>query len=219
MKYNEFKKRLISSILMVPAIIFIVWLGSYYFIFFLYLCFAISVYEWIKMSNSKKHLVPGLFLLMLSFYSAYKVRYTSYNDFDGALLFLFILFICVLTDLGGYFFGKILKGPKLTKISPKKTISGFIGGFLLPLLIFYILYKSEVLTFNNKNLSVNFSSIIFFIITISFISQVGDIAVSYFKRLSGIKNSGNIIPGHGGILDRIDGMIFVFLISYFLYLK
>ena len=219
MKYNEFKKRLISSILMVPAIIFIVWLGSYYFIFFLYLCFAISVYEWIKMSNSKKHLVPGLFLLMLSFYSAYKVRYTSYNDFDGALLFLFILFICVLTDLGGYFFGKILKGPKLTKISPKKTISGFIGGFLLPLLIFYILYKSEVLTFNNKNLSVNFSSIIFFIITISFISQVGDIVVSYFKRLSGIKNSGNIIPGHGGILDRIDGMIFVFLITYFLYIK
>ena len=57
---------------------------------------------------------------MLSFYSAYKVRYTSYNDFDGASLFLFILFICVLTDLGGYFFGKILKGPKLTKISPKK---------------------------------------------------------------------------------------------------
>ena len=219
MKYNEFKKRLISSILMVPAIIFIVWLGSYYFIFFLYLCFAISVYEWIKMSNSKKHLVPGLFLLMLSFYSAYKVRYTSYNDFDGALLFLFILFICVLTDLGGYFFGKILKGPKLTKISPKKTISGFIGGFVLPLLIFYLLFNSDVLTFKNKNLSVNFSSIIFFIITISFISQVGDIVVSYFKRLSGIKNSGNIIPGHGGILDRIDGMIFVFLITYFLYIK
>ena len=69
------------------------------------------------------------------------------------------------------------------------------------------------------NVPLNFSSIIFFIITISFISQVGDIAVSYFKRLSGIKNSGNIIPGHGGILDRIDGMIFVFLITYYLYLK
>ena len=219
MKYNEFKNRLISSILMVPAIIFIVLLGSYYFIFFLYLCFAISVYEWIKMSNSKKYLVPGVFLLMLSFYSAYKVRYTSYNEFDGASLFLFILFICVLTDLGGFFFGKILKGPKLTKISPKKTISGFIGGFLLPLLIFYALIKGEFLTFNNQNLTENFLSFIFFIITISFISQIGDIAVSFFKRLSGIKNSGNIIPGHGGILDRIDGMIFVFLISYFLYLK
>ena len=219
MKYSEFRMRLLSSFLMVPVIIFIVLLGSYYFILFLYLCFAISIYEWINMSNSKKYLVPGLFFLMLSFYSAYKTRYTSYNDFEGASLFLFILFICILTDLGGYFFGKILKGPKLTKISPKKTISGFIGGFVLPLLIFYLLFKSEVLTFKNKNLSVNFSSIIFFIITISFISQVGDIAVSYFKRLSGIKNSGNIIPGHGGILDRIDGMIFVFLISYFLYLK
>ena len=219
MKFSEFNKRLISSILMVPVIIFIVLLGSYYFIFFLYLCFAISIYEWINMSNSKKYLVPGLFLLMMSFYSAYKVRYTSYNEFDGTYLFLFILFICILTDLGGYFFGKILKGPKLTKISPKKTISGFLGGFLLPLLIFYVLVKSEIFTLNNKNLTENFLSFIFFIIIISFISQVGDIAVSYFKRLSGIKNSGNIIPGHGGILDRIDGMIFVFLISYFLYLK
>ena len=219
MKYSEFNKRLISSILMVPAIIFIVLLGSYYFIFFLYICFAISIYEWINISNSKKYLVPGIFLLTLSFYSAYKVRYTSYNEFDGVYLFLFIIFICVLTDLGGYFFGKLLKGPKLTKISPKKTISGFVGGFLLPLLTFYVLVKSEILTFNNKNLTENFLSFIFFIITISFISQVGDITVSYFKRVSGIKNSGNIIPGHGGILDRIDGMIFVFLISYFLYFK
>ena len=219
MKYSEFSKRLISSILMVPAIIFIVLIGSYYFIFFLYICFAISIYEWINISNSKKYLVPGIFLLMLSFYSAYKVRYTSYNEFDGVYLFLFILFICVLTDIGGYFFGKILKGPKLTKISPKKTISGFVGGFLLPLLTFYVLVKSEIIIFNNKNLNENFLSFIFFVITISFISQIGDIAVSFFKRLSGIKNSGNIIPGHGGILDRIDGMIFVFLISYFLYLK
>ena len=219
MKYSEFNKRLMSSILIVPAVFFIVLLGSYYFIFFLFICFAISIYEWIKISNSKKYLVPGIFLIMLSFYSAYKVRYSSYNDFEGSSLFLFILFICVLTDLGGYFFGKILKGPKLTKISPKKTISGFIGGFLLPLLVFYILLKSEILTFNIINLNESFLSIIFFIITISFISQIGDITVSYFKRLSGIKNSGNIIPGHGGILDRIDGMIFVFLISYFLYLK
>ena len=219
MKYSEFKKRFISSILMVPAIFFIVLLGSYYFIFFLYLCFAISIYEWINMSNSKKYLVPGLFLLMLSFYAAYKVRYSSYYGVDGAALFLFILFICVLTDLGGYFFGKILKGPKLTKISPKKTISGFIGGFLLPLLIFYILLKTEILIFKDEILNENFSSLILFTIVISFISQIGDISISFFKRLSGIKNSGNIIPGHGGILDRIDGMIFVFLISYFLYLK
>ena len=151
---------------MVPAIFLISLLGSYYFIFFLYLCFAISIYEWINMSNSKKYLVPGLFLLMLSFYAAYKVRYSSYYGFDGASLFLFILFICVLTDLGGYFFGKILKGPKLTKISPKKTITGFIGGFLLPLLIFYILLKTEILIFKDEILNENFSSLILFIIVI-----------------------------------------------------
>ena len=145
MKYSEFNKRVISSILIAPAVFLIVFLGSYYFIFFLYLCFAISIYEWINISNSKKYLVPGIFFLMLSFYSAYKVRYSSYNDFEGSSLFLFILLICVLTDLGGYFFGKMLKGPKLTKISPKKTISGFIGGFLLPLLILYVLLKGEIL--------------------------------------------------------------------------
>ena len=219
MNYNEFIKRFISSILLIPLIVFIVIIGSYSFTFFLYLCFAISAFEWVNMSTSKKYLVPGLFVLMLSFYSAYKIRFTSYDEIDGALLFLFILFICVLTDLGGYFFGKILKGPKLSKISPKKTISGFIGGFILPLLIFYLLTKSKILIFDNNYLDVNFKLIIFFIITTSFISQIGDLTISYFKRLSGIKNSGKIIPGHGGILDRIDGMIFVFLISYFLYLK
>ena len=219
MNYNEFIKRFISSILLIPLIVFIVIIGSYSFTFFLYLCFAISAFEWVNMSTSKKYLVPGLFVLMLSFYSAYKIRFTNYDEIDGALLFLFILFICVLTDLGGYFFGKILKGPKLSKISPKKTISGFVGGFILPLLIFYLLTKSKILIFDNNYLNVNFKLIIFFIITTSFISQIGDLTISYFKRLSGIKNSGKIIPGHGGILDRIDGMIFVFLISYFLYLK
>ena len=219
MNYNEFTKRFISSILLIPLIVFIVIIGSYSFTFFLYLCFAISAFEWVNMSTSKKYLVPGLFVLMLSFYSAYKIRFTNYDEIDGALLFLFILFICVLTDLGGYFFGKILKGPKLSKISPKKTISGFVGGFILPLLIFYLLTKSKILIFDNNYLNVNFELIIFFIITTSFISQIGDLTISYFKRLSGIKNSGKIIPGHGGILDRIDGMIFVFLISYFLYLK
>ena len=219
MIYNEFITRLISSILLIPLIVFIVMIGSYYFTFFLYLCFVISTFEWVKISNSKKYFVPGLFVLMLSFYSAYKIRFTGYDDFAGASLFLFILFICVLTDLGGYFFGKILKGPKLTRISPKKTISGFVGGFILPLLVFYLLTKSKILIFDNNYLNINFTLINFFIITTSFISQIGDLTISYFKRLSGIKNSGKIIPGHGGILDRIDGMIFVFLISNFLYLK
>ena len=219
MKLNEFKKRLISSILLVPIVLYIVFLGSYYFIFFLYLCFVISIYEWISMSKLRKYLIPGLVFLMLSFYSAYKIRYTSHFDYNGTTLFLFILSICILTDLGGYIFGNLIKGPKLTKISPKKTIAGFIGGFLLPLTIFYVFTKSQTLILNNRNFEENFLLILFFIINISFISQIGDIIISYFKRNSGIKNSGKIIPGHGGILDRIDGMIFVFFISYFFYLK
>ena len=212
---KELQKRILSSVFLIPVSFFFIIQGSYTFIFFLSLIFLVTGSEWFKMTKNKDLLrIFGLFFLFFSFFSSVYLR-----QYIGLNFFLFLITVCIFTDIGGYFFGKTIKGPKLTKISPKKTISGFVGGFLLPLLIFYLLIKGEFVSFNNQILTENFLSFIFFIITISFISQIGDIAVSYFKRLSGIKNSGNIIPGHGGILDRIDGMIFVFLISYFLYLK
>ena len=110
-------------------------------------------------------------------------------------------------------FGKIFKGPKLTKISPNKTLAGSFGGYFCSVgnvLLFYYFY---FLNFHNLNLD---SSLILFTIIISTISQIGDIIISYFKRQSNIKNTGNIIPGHGGILDRIDGMIFAFPSCYLL---
>ena len=121
----------------------------------------------------------------------------------------FVILICVSTDVGGYIFGKTLKGPKLTKISPNKTYAGMIGGYLLSLISISIV--SNFMSYNNFNFK-------FFIIIIilSTVSQAGDILVSYFKRLSKLKNTGNIIPGHGGLLDRIDGMIFAFPTYYFL---
>ena len=111
-------------------------------------------------------------------------------------------------------FGKIFKGPKLTNISPKKTYSGVIGSYILPILIIYILLSN---IFNLEfNLDIFEYNIFVYVIFISSVSQVGDIIISYFKRLSKIKDTGNIIPGHGGILDRIDGMIFVFPFFYVL---
>ena len=116
------------------------------------------------------------------------------------------LFICISTDIGGYFFGKIFKGPKLTKISPNKTYAGMIGGFFFSILfiLFYFNYIEHGVTIN----------LLIITILISSVSQIGDIIISYFKRLSKIKNTGNIIPGHGGLLDRIDGMIFAFPVYY-----
>ena len=111
-------------------------------------------------------------------------------------------------------FGKTLKGPKLTRISPNKTFSGFFGSLFLAVIIIFSLLKF----LNVKNLFKDSFDIELFLIilVISLISQIGDIIISYFKRLSKIKNTGKIIPGHGGLLDRIDGMIFAFPIYYIL---
>ena len=124
--------------------------------------------------------------------------------------FLMILIICITTDIGGYVFGKIFKGPKLIKISPNKTYSGVVGGFLLSIVVAYLFNLKYDNYFPGNQ---NFLMDMFFIMTvflISSISQIGDLIISYFKRASNLKNTGNLFPGHGGLLDRIDGMIFVF---------
>ena len=122
-------------------------------------------------------------------------------------IFLFIIIICISNDIGGYFFGKFFKGPKLSKISPNKTYSGMLGGILLAIFFSYLLELSSDFE-NQKNLSNIDLAII--VLIISSISQIGDLIISFFKRICKIKNTGNILPGHGGLLDRIDGMIFVF---------
>ena len=126
------------------------------------------------------------------------------------VFFIYFFHCCVLTDLGGYIFGKILKGPKLTKYSPNKTYSGLLGSFFLSLLLIPI--NSFLILIENYS----FMELIFFILIVSGVSQMGDIFISYFKRISKIKDTGRIIPGHGGLLDRIDGMLFAFPIAYLL---
>ena len=121
--------------------------------------------------------------------------------------------VCIFTDIGGYFFGKIIKGPRLTKISPKKTYSGVFGSFLISLLfgLIYIKYlgkKSRII------LETDPTFIIILILLISLVSQIGDLIISYFKRKAKLKDTGKILPGHGGFLDRIDGIIFVMPITY-----
>ena len=101
----------------------------------------------------------------------------------------------------------------MTKISPNKTYAGMLGSFLMPSISIYIF-----LYFSNQEFFKFTKEIFFFILIISFISQLGDLLVSYFKRKSNIKDTGNIIPGHGGVLDRIDGMILAFPFSYLFFI-
>ena len=112
---QEFIKRFISSILLIPIVIFFVIKGSYVFNFFILICFAITSYEWFTMTKNKPYIFLGFIFIIFSFYTVYYLR----NEFyDNYIYFLMILFICIFTDIGGYVFGKIFKGPKLTKISP-----------------------------------------------------------------------------------------------------
>ena len=205
---NELLKRILSSIFLIPLIIFLILEGSFVFIFFIIICFFISSYEWLNMSKKKSYSTLGVSFLIFSFYSIYKLRINTYDDY---LYLFFVITVCISTDIGGYFFGKTFKGPKLTKISPNKTYAGMIGSFLFSL-IFSIIFINIVL---DENLYLNW---LILIILLSSISQFGDIFISYFKRVSKIKDTGKIIPGHGGLLDRIDGMIFVFPVAYIFFL-
>jgi len=204
---KEIIKRILSSLVLIPVAFFFIVKGSLFFNFFLLICLVTTSYEWHMMSKKKSYNIFGHLFLLFSFICAYLIYNSGEvgfvnNSGAGLYVFLGILLVCISTDLGGYIFGKILKGPKLTKVSPNKTYAGVFGGYFLS-----IIFLSSYVNFNDHNFELeNFLLVIF----ISTISQIGDITVSYFKRLSKIKNTGKLIPGHGGILDRIDGMIFAF---------
>ena len=208
---KELSKRILSSLILIPITLFFIMEGSFLFNFLILICLLISLYEWHKMSSKKSYYLLGLFFIFVSFYSAYKIRTSVIDSYE---YFIIILLICISTDIGGYIFGKFFKGPKLTKISPKKTYSGVVGGYLLS-----IISLSLVLSSNNffiTSIEITYDTLIF-IMLISTVSQLGDIIISYFKRLSKIKDTGKIIPGHGGLLDRIDGMIFAYPFSYLIF--
>ena len=206
---KELKKRILSSIILIPVSFFFIFEGSITFIFFLSIIFLTIGFEWFKMTKKKELIrILGLFFLFFSFYSAIYLR-----QYIGLNFFLFLIIVCIFTDIGGYLFGKILKGPKLTKISPNKTYSGVVGSFFISLItgFIYIKYlgqKSKILLNNDLEF------VVLLILFISLISQIGDLIISYFKRQAKLKDTGKILPGHGGFLDRLDGIIFVIPVIY-----
>ena len=154
-----------------------------------------------------------LFLNLLTFFYVFFIFcYFSYKLHStlGPYFFLYVISICFFTDIGGYVFGNIIGGKKLTKISPNKTIPGTIGSFLLSVVPLFLF-----LNINNIDIDFNLKNVLF-ILLVSLVSQLGDLFISFLKRKAKIKDTGKILPGHGGVLDRVDGIIFAVPFSYFL---
>jgi len=202
---KEFEKRILSSIILIPIAFFFIIKGSLFFLFFLGIFFYATSYEWFKMNKDGGLKIIGIIYLFIVSYSAYYLR----ENF-GFKIFIFIITICIFTDIGGYIFGKLFKGPKLIKISPNKTYAGMIGGFILSMFAGSI-YKENISIYSYQ---IEDPELLLIILLISAISQIGDLIISYFKRLAKVKDTGKLLPGHGGLLDRVDGIIFAVPISY-----
>ena len=219
-------KRLITSIVLLSLFILINFSHQYIFILSISIIGLIICIEannlfskLLTYKNSKKNssinklntnfIILNIITFSYIFFIFCNLSYEIHRS-ESPIFFLYIISICFFTDIGGYIFGKIIGGKKLSKISPNKTIAGTIGSFILSIIPLVI-----ALNFNFLDLEFNLTNIIFCLL-ISLISQIGDLFISLIKRKAEIKDTGNLLPGHGGILDRMDGIIFAVPFSYIL---
>jgi phosphatidate cytidylyltransferase len=198
---NNFKKRFVVSLFAFP-LIYILLYQKLLFNLLILIVFLFCLYEWNKIFKKKNPIFfLGLLILLVFLFSL--IRIYNFEDFN--LKFLWLILITWLTDIGGYIFGKLFGGPKLVKISPNKTWAGALGSLILSQLAFLIFFLDNSYKFN--------VAIIFIQIFLSIVGQIGDILMSYIKRKNNKKDTSNFIPGHGGFLDRVDGLIWIIIIG------
>ena len=202
---TNFQKRILTSAIALPLSIFFIVKGGYFLTFYLFLIFFVGLYELFSVFKKIKSIAFLSLILILSLCFIYYLRE------QAEYLLYFAIAITISSDVGGYIFGKIFKWKKLTKISPKKTYSGVFGSYFFSIVCLFLWME-----FFSFNLKVNLQP---FLLTILFstIAQIGDLIISYFKRSEKIKDTGKVLPGHGGIFDRIDGLMFVVIITTIYY--
>ena len=216
--------RIITSIILLLFLSISLFINSYILLFSLIIISLISYIEfnsltkkiW-KKKNNIVFFVNILSILYLIFFTW--ITFKSYEN--PPIEIIFVILICIFSDTGGYIFGKLIGGKKLSKISPNKTISGTVGSFLLSLMSIIILILMYKFSGNSIYIFKSYKSMILLCLVLSFICQLGDLCISYFKRKAKVKDTGSILPGHGGLLDRVDGLIFVlpaaFIINKIIY--
>tara|TARA_A100001011_G_C14200979_1_gene795637 strand:- start:137 stop:799 length:663 start_codon:yes stop_codon:yes gene_type:complete len=211
---KNLSNRILTSVLLLFVLSIGLFINKYLFLMLLIVSSFISFNEFNiltrKAYKKKKNFLNIVQIFSILFFILF--IYTGYDIYSRSpIVLIWIILICIFSDTGGFIIGKLVKGKKLTKISPNKTISGSIGSFIFSLIPLII--PLTVDAFNYQN-SIHLSKLIMITLLLSLICQCGDLLISYFKRKANVKDTGSILPGHGGLLDRIDGLIFVVPTAY-----
>jgi len=217
----ELRKRIITSIILFLIAIFCILIHKFVFVLILIVTLFVCFNEWrdinYKYFKKKQHnnwkyfFVQFVGLIYLFIFLSTSIALRG-NNSESIVFFIIILCICIFSDIGGYVFGKVIGGKKLTKISPNKTISGSLGSFIFSILPVLLFNLQKYIGVSYEALSINIA----LCLIVSLACQLGDLLISYFKRLNKVKDTGTILPGHGGLLDRIDGLIFAIPAVYIL---
>jgi len=216
---SNIKKRILTSILLISLLI-----GMFYYSYIMIISLIIiAIISWIefyaliskilKKNNLKDRFSRFIYKTLSLFYLSVLVYliFAIESEYSNLKIYLiYSVLVAIMSDIGGLVCGMIFKGKKLTKISPNKTISGSIGSFIFSTLLIPFFYKTHI--------DQNLLNIFLITIIISLTSQLGDLFISLLKRKAKVKNTSDLLPGHGGILDRIDGIIFAIPLGIFLFI-
>ena len=216
---SNIKKRILTSVILISLLI-----GMFYYSYIMIVSLIIiAIISWIEFYALISKILKKNILKDRFFFFIYKTLSLFYLTGLVCLIFaieseysnlkiylLYSVLVAILSDIGGLVCGKIFKGKKLTKISPNKTISGSIGSFIFSILLIPFFYKTQI--------DETILNLFFITIIISLISQLGDLFISFLKRKAKVKDTSDLLPGHGGVLDRLDGIIFAIPLGIFLFI-
>jgi len=198
---NNLKSRLITSLILL-TILFLIYNFNFILVYFLIVLGVMSILEFCRLSKNifsnqlRKFFVNFIFIIYILIFC---LMFFFFSNIEGLKIILYILLLgCIASDIGGYVFGKIFKGPKLTKISPNKTYAGSLGSIIFALIAVNLLFYYSIHYLSYKVIIISLITTIF--------CQMGDLIFSFLKRKAKIKDTGAILPGHGGVLDRLDGI-------------
>ena len=211
---KNLNKRILTSIIVLPASLFFIIKGGSYIVSFLYAVLILANFEAFSVFKRKITIIFLDVILVIALLSLLHLRNDTASSF---VLLLWVILLTVSSDVGGYTFGKIFKWKKFKFISPNKTLSGVLWSFICSIIsVFIMAFVVQFLFAIDLNYFLKFK---YFLLALFFsvVVQIGDLIVSYLKRLEKIKDTGKILPGHGGIFDRVDGLMFLLIVANICY--